>query len=186
MGPEPRKLPIKWKSLEMPAFSHILINEIMISSVNSESLKWKMKACPLMNGNTTGRLHSFPIVFYWNSMNTEFLKTHSIFVTARKTFPEGIVFGFSICFFYVCMRSIFRTAWQISTKFSHKVEGWTHSYPIEIGRCWFNRLAANLEKHCFPVPGGLILASSSYFIVSSPFLLSPKDKWILTTNYYIY
>ena len=35
-------------------------------------------------------------------------------------------------------------------------------HPIENGRCWFNRLAAILEKHCFPAPGSLILTSSSF------------------------
>ena len=35
--------------------------------------------------------------------------------------------------FYVCEQFIFRTAWWISTKFSHKVEGWPGSNPIENG-----------------------------------------------------
>ena len=59
---------------------------------------------------------------------------------------------FALClvfFFNVCGRSIFRTASRISTKFSHKVEGWTGWNPIENGRHRFSHLAAILEKLLF-------------------------------------
>ena len=70
------------------------------------------------------------------------------FYRPERTFPEGIVLR-CVCFFVlfnVCGHSIFRTTWRISTKFSHKVEGWPGSNPIENGRHRFNHLAAILEK----------------------------------------
>ena len=80
----------------------------------------------------------------------------------------------------VCEHCIFRMAWRISTKFSHKVEGWTGSNPIENGRHRFNRLAAILEKHCFPAPGGLILASFSLifcFDISGCWCKRQQERW---------
>ena len=56
---------------------------------------------------------------------------------------------FFFLFFNVCRRSIFRTAWRISTKFSHNAVGLTGSTQIENGRHLLSRLAAILEKLCF-------------------------------------
>ena len=48
-----------------------------------------------------------------------------------KFFSEGIVFG-CICFlFHFCKHSISIMTLRISNKFSHKVEGWNGSVPIE-------------------------------------------------------
>ena len=78
--------------------------------------------------------------------------------------PENIfwkvLFGAPSVFYFLSF--YLRMAWRISTTFSHKVEGWTGSNPIENERHRFNRLAAILEKHCFPAPSGLLLASYIY------------------------
>ena len=49
-----------------------------------------------------------------------------------KIFLEGMVFGFIWFFFLnVCVHSIFRMAYWISTKFSQKIERWNSSDSIE-------------------------------------------------------
>ena len=65
-------------------------------------------------------------------------KVEPVIVTAQKDLFRKVLF---------C--AIFRTASRISTKFSHKVEGWTGSNPIENVHHRLSCLAAFLEKLCF-------------------------------------
>ena len=73
------------------------------------------------------------------------------------------------CFGCVCFYFFFMFARALSLewldgsqlKFHTRWRGKLARTLLENGRCQFNRLAAILEKHCFPAPGGLILASSS-------------------------
>ena len=72
-------------------------------------------------------------------------------------FPEGILLG---CVCFLMFASALSLEWLDGSQ-PNFLQGWIGSNPIENGRLLSNRLAAIVEKHCFPAPGGLILASSS-------------------------
>ena len=120
----------------------------------------KIISTKLVNFDSQGRTVQITAVFggFFTALNFFFFGRYYTF--GYVCFLFGFFFFFFF-FFYVCGRSIFWMAWQISTELSHKLEGWTDSNPIKNGNRRFNRLATILEKYCFPAPGSLNQASSS-------------------------